>query len=291
MKYSFLKNAGLVLLGGGIVALGFSTFDTLRNKLYLDNVANVATSVKSPFLYSFNEGGVLEEAGTMYESQSPYWWLNSGGFMTTGSGIGQSIHGDLPESNKWHVLYAKSDSVDTDGGLHPQNLFRLITRSQWFNFRQEVYFRIARYNLSTSENRNESNGILLFNRYRDSDNLYYAGLRVDGTAVIKKKIAGTYYTLNEQPFFEGEYNKESNTNLLPKDTWIGVRTEVVTDPNSDVVQIRLYADIGRSGVWKLIAQAVDDGHSAGAAIQEKAYAGVRTDFMDVDFSDYKIGSL
>ncbi len=289
-RYSLLKNAGLIVLGGGIVLLGRSAFDEIRAKIFLDQVANLAVSVKSPFVYSFNEGGILEEVGSMYESPSPYWWLNSGGFMTIGSGIGQTIQGDLPPNNKWRTMYAKSDSTDTDGGLHPQNLFRLITRSTWENFREEVYFKIIRDNVSKSPNRDESNGIILFNRYRDSSNLYYAGLRVDGTAVIKKKLAGTYYTLNQQQFFDGiPYNRESNTSLLPKDTWIGVRTEITTD--SGVVEIRLYADVGKTGVWKLAAQAIDDGQSSGTAITDKAYAGIRTDFMDIDFSDYRIEEI
>ena len=37
--------------------------------------------------------------------------------------------------------------------------------------------------------------MLLFNRYQDGQTLYYGGVRVDGAAVIKKKLAGVYTTL------------------------------------------------------------------------------------------------
>ncbi len=291
MKSEFFKNVGFVILGGGIATLGFWSFNALRSKIYLDQVASVAVSVKSPLIYSFNEGGMVEETGSMYESLSPYWWVNSGGFMTVGSNIGQTVQGDLPESNKWHKLYMRENPTDTDNGSHPQNIFRLLTRSAWQNVREEAYFKIVRDNFSQSQNRNESNGILLFGRYKDSDNLYYAGLRVDGTAVIKKKLRGIYYTLDQEPFFPGKpYDRNANQSLLPKDIWVGLRIEIVNDKNG-TVSVKLYTDVGKKGSWKLSAQAVDDGQSAGSAITEKGYAGIRTDFMDVDFSDYRIENL
>ena len=125
------------------------------------------------------------------------------GQMIFENGIGKTIQGDFPEGSKWQKKYEKSNPKDTDNGTHPQNIFRLVTKAKWQNFDQEAYFRINRLNLSSSDNRNESNGILLFNRYEDGDNLYYTGLRVDGTAVIKKKYAGKYYTLSEKVFFPG----------------------------------------------------------------------------------------
>ena len=285
------KAVGLVALGAFLAYLSLFLTDAIHTKKYLDQVASVAVLVRSPFVYTFNESGIVEETGNMYESESPYWWLDSGGFMTISSNIGQTIQGDLPYTNKWYQEYARSSSIDTDGGLHPQNLFRLITRSTWKNLRQEAYFMITRDNISSSPNRNESNGLLLFNRYRDSDNLYYAGLRVDGTAVIKKKLAGTYYTLDQESVFKGKpYDRESSPSLLPKGLWIGIRTEVTTDA-SKKVYIKLYVDIGKNGTWKMVAEAVDDGVSSGSIINNKAYAGIRTDFMDVNISNYKIEEL
>jgi hypothetical protein len=164
-----------------------------------------------------------------------------------------------------------------------------VTRSKWQNFTQTVYFKINRSIISNSPNRNESNGILLFNHYVDGDNLYYAGLRVDGKSVIKKKINGEYYTLTESQIFDNKiYNRQNNPNLLPLNTWLGIKAEIKNiSPNK--VQIKLYFDRTQSDHWELVNEAIDDGHSyGGSAITEKSYAGIRTDFMEVDFSNYKI---
>ena len=88
-------------------------------------------AVNSPYLYRFNTDGVLEETATPETSTSAYWWLNSGGRLLIQNGVGMTIQGDLPELDKWHKLYLAASPLDTDNGFHPQNLFRLITRSKW----------------------------------------------------------------------------------------------------------------------------------------------------------------
>jgi len=242
------------------------------------------------FEYTFNVDGVLEESGSLSDSRSPYWWLDSGGLMSIHDGIGSTIQGDLPLTDKWRTVYASSNPSDTDNGTHPQNIFRLISKNTWHNLRQEAYFRIHKDNLSASANRNESNGILLLSRYTDSDDLYYAGIRVDGHAIIKKKIKGEYHTLAEEPLFPGTYARDTGLSLLPKNTWIGLRSEVVTRAPDDV-KIRLYihsTDSKGGGEWKLVAEADDRGKVAGSVIDTKGYAGIRSDFMDVDFKDFKL---
>lgn len=280
-----------ILAAFGIVVLWLAAhgarIQLLRLKAHTDS-----TEVPSPFIYSFNTKGILAEAGNAFRSTSPYWWLNSGGLMYIESGMGQTIHGELPTRNPWRELYARTNPVDTDLGYHPQNIFRAVTRSQWEDLRQQAYFRVADDNLSASLNRNESNGLLLFNRYKDADNLYYAGIRVDGTAVIKKKIGGTYYTLAQAPLFaDGRtYDRVRNPNLIPKDTWIGVRSEVVTTPHK-TVDIKVFVDVGATGNWKLAAEAMDQGENYGPVIDGEGYAGIRTDFMDVDFRSFRIEDL
>lgn len=251
-----------------------------------------AAGVSSPFVYSFNVPGTLFEAPMMEKSTSPYWWVNSGAVLTIGNGIGETMQGDMSPLSPWHALYAKNNPTDTDLGAHPQNIFRLITRSTWQDFRQEAYFRITALNMSRSPNRNESNGLLLFERYADSANLYYAGVRVDGTAVIKKKIHGTYFTLAQKKIFPGAaYDRIVNPNLLPLGKWIGLRVETKNGNDGRVI-IRLLTDIGRTGMWSPALQAVDDGESyGGKAIVSGQFAGIRTDFMDVQFSSYRLENL
>lgn len=200
------------------------------------------------------------------------------------------MQGSLPAGSKWQRTYAASNPLDTDNGFHPQNILRLVTRSKWQDFRQEAYFRITRDQLSRSPNREGHNGLLLFNRYQDGQNLYYTGVRVDGNAVIKKKINGRYYTMAFRKIYPGTYNRSSNPNLLPKDTWIGLRSEVVNNSNGTAT-IKLYVDNGRTGKWTLAAEAVDNGKSYSEVIRAPGYGGIRTDFMDIEFDDYRMTNI
>lgn len=248
-----------------------------------------ARSAGLTFVEKFNKKGSIQEAGSMGKSRSADWWVNSGGEMDFHKGVGRTIQRKLSKNSKWHKLYAGTNSEDTDNGAHPQNIFRLLTRSQWQNFRQEVYFKIGKINLSNSDNRNESNGVLLFNRYQDSDDLYYTGMRVDGTAVIKKKIGGDYYTLAQNKVFsKKKYSKSGNPNLLPMKSWLGIRSEVTNNPDGSVA-IKLYFDSGRKGKWSLVAEATDqEGENGDSVITDPGYGGIRTDFMDAEFDKYKI---
>lgn len=247
-------------------------------------------AVTSPFLYSFNVDGVADERKSMNDSRSPYWWVNSGGELRIMSGIGSTIVGDLPKYSKWRLEYASSNPVDTDNGFHPQNIFRLVLRQKWLSYTQDVYFRILRDNLSHSPNRNESNGLFLFNRYQDGENLYYVGVRVDGQVVIKKKVNGVYHTLAERQIFSGDpYDRQTNPNLLPKNQWLGIRAEVKNQDDGSVY-IAAYLDIKNNQQWVKVLDVVDRGISTGPAIKTAGYTGIRSDFMDVEFKDYKITS-
>ncbi|MBI3623278.1 hypothetical protein HY212_04345 [Candidatus Pacearchaeota archaeon] len=244
--------------------------------------ASTAAIVSSPWIYSFSTNGTLYEAGSMSESSSPYFWLNSGAKLIMANGRGMTIQGDLPINDYWRKLYSSSNPIDTDNGYHPQNIFRLITRSQWQNFNQSAYFQIKKDQLSLSPNRAEHNGLLLMSRYKSGgDTLYYAGLRVDGYAVIKKKLNGVYMTLAYVKVFPGTYSRLTNPNLLPKNTWLGLKSEIKNNPDNSV-SIKLYLDKNWNNSWVLIAEATDKNNP----ITSQGYAGIRTDFMDVVFDNY-----
>ncbi len=251
------------------------------------------SSGKISFEDDFQKKETLYETAKMSESLNPNWWVNSGALMMTGDGIGETVQGDLAQDSEWFKKYKKNNPEDTDGGFHPQNIFRLVSRGKWDNLIQEAYFRIEKMNFSDSPNRNESNGILLMSRYQDGDKLYYAGLRVDGSAIIKKKYAGKYYTLKETKFFPGEkYDRDENPNLLPLGEWIGLRCELKNTPDGDL-EIKLFVDEGKTGNWKLAASVLDDGRKEFGRhiISDEGHSGIRTDFMDVEFSGYKISEI
>lgn len=234
----------------------------------------------------------IEETGTMTSSSSAVWWLNSGGRFDIKNGIGSTIKGDLPSTDKWFKEYLSSNKEDTDNGLHPQNIFRLVQRGNWQDFSQQVYLKISKINESESENRNASNGVLLFNRYQSGDNLYYAGLRVDGGVVIKKKYNGKYYTLAYKKIFNQEtYNINSNPNLIPLNLWIGIKTELKNLPDG-TVSVKLFVDQDRTGNWVESLNVIDKpGTNGSGVIFGGGYAGIRSDFMDVEFKDYLIESI
>lgn len=252
-----------------------------------------ARLVSSPFVYRFQTDGVLDETNPMDNSSSPYWWLNAGGRLIIQGGVGTTIQGDLPATDKWYQAYAASNPRDTDGGAHPQNLFRLVTRSRWLNFQQDVYFYMHKLNVSTSPERNAWSGILLFNRYVDGNNVYYAGLRHDGAAIIKKKMHGVYHTLAQGPVFvaDAPYVRDTNPNLLPGQRWMGLRSAIRTNADGSVT-IQLFVDVDRTGVWVPVLQATDtDAGTDGAPLYGDGYAGIRTDYMDVSFDDYRVETL
>jgi len=233
---------------------------------------------------------IIEEVDKMKNSENSDWWLNSGGILRIKEKEFSTNIGKIEKASYWRKLYAKNNPTDTDDGYYPQNLFRLVTKGKWKNFSQSVYFKIENINLSESKNRNESNGVFLFNRYQDGDNLYYTGVRVDGDVVIKKKIDGKYYTMAEKKLFEGDakYNREENPSLIPEKQWIGIKSELSTD-SFGRVDIKLFVDKDGDGNWELALEKIDAGDKyGGKPIKNSGYAGIRTDFMDVAFRDYEI---
>jgi len=272
--------------------------DIARGEEKVINNSNTAEEkIKQPdnkiiFADSFDQDLTLEESGDIKTGTNPHWSVSSGAYLFSKSGVGATMMGDLPDIDPWFARYQKSSPADTDNGAHPQNIFRLVMLNKALNFEQEAYFKIRRYNQSDSPERKATNGLFLFNRYQDSDDVYYSGIRVDGYSSIKKKINGQYHTMKYEDVLEViPYNRESNPNLLPLDTWIGLKSRV-ENKGENALSIKLYMDMGRTGVWKLIADTEDDGKKfGGKIINQPGFGGIRTDFMDVEFDDYKMVEL
>lgn len=232
---------------------------------------------------------ILEESSSMDKSNDKNWWLNSGARVYINGNILKTLQGNLVEGDYWQSKYKNYNAEETDNGFHPQNIFRLVTKGKYNDPVQSMYFKINNYILSQDIHRAASNGVLFFNRYQDGDNLYYVGLRVDGQAVIKKKTNGIYYTMAYKPvYFDTIYNRESNPNLIPANTWIGIKSEISNMDNQNVL-IKLFIDRTNSGNWELITEAIDDGNKyGGKSITGSGYAGIRSDFMDVEFEEYNV---
>ena len=253
-------------------------------------------------LYDFSVPEVVCEAGLMEDSRSPDFWLNSGAKFIIADGKGETIQGPLPADDKWRIYYQKENPTETQNGYYPQNIFRLVTRREWKDFVQELQFRITKVNLAEAPERKCTNGVFFFSRHRDSKNVYYPGLRVDGQAIIKKKIKknvsdreGTYYTLAEKSsvFSNGmPYHRWTNPNLIPQDRWIGLRSQV-RDLSNGKVMIELWLDRDNTGNWEQLLTASDEpGRQEGTdIIHGPAHAGIRTDFFDAQFRNYRIDEV
>jgi len=231
---------------------------------------------------------VVEETGSLEESPDPFWWLDSGAMVYWVGDHFFTIQGDLSSDSRWWREYAGSNPFDTDGGYHPQNLFRLITKKKWQDHQQETYFKVNQYWVSDTPSRNESNGVLLISRYVDDDNLYYAGLRVDGDIVIKKKRDGEYSVLAEKKILAGEYDRSYNPNILPLNKWMGLRLETINQENGDVL-MTFYLDLFGRGDWQKALEAVDKRENN--PLTEESHSGIRTDFMDAEMKGYKIKEI
>jgi len=284
---------GIVIIGIGLLIVIKSMPDT-NNEIDkisyqdIDALDIVQEEISNNELIDeFSQDGILSETGSMSESESTWWWVNSGAYFVVEGGIGRTIRGGLSEGDVWRKKYNDAKPKTTQDGFHPQNIFRLITKQKWQNMSEEVYFKITGMHKAPVEERGESNGVLLFGHYIDQDDLYYAGLRVDGQAVIKKKIKGKYETLAIEQIYEGEYDREHNENLLPRDKWIGLRM-TVQDYDGDVI-IALFIDKNKTGKWEQVLTTVDAGNNQ--ALIRKGHAGIRTDFMDVEFENYIIKEI
>lgn len=237
------------------------------------------------------EEGILEESPSMKLSKQKCWWLDSGAIFITKNNIGKTIQGQLAETSYWKKEYLETSPEDTNKGLRPQNIFRLINKNNWKNVSQTIFFKVNAYDLSPSPNRNQSNGVLLMSRYIDNNNLYYAGMRVDGTAVIKKKFNGEYITLATSKYNTAsneEYDLFKNPIILSKNKWLGEK--FITKNNLDgSVNLRLFVKLGDSDPWVKLIEVNDSQKFSGSVpFITEGNVGIRSDFMDIEISNFSI---
>src|SRR6185369_138026 len=81
----------------------------------------------------------------------------------------------------------------------------LFNRTPIQNVSAQLYVMRVKDNLSNVANQHPYNGNSVLARYVDVNNYYYAGIRADGYAVIKKKTNGAYQTLVQKKILAGTY--------------------------------------------------------------------------------------
>lgn len=242
---------------------------------------------KGDFFYSFSIDGVLVSTPSMMQSSSPYFWVTSGGKLLIQNGLGSTMRGAAAEKDPARIQYARVNPLDTGGGAYPQNTFRLVTKRAWGAGEMSARFRVLAHNETETPNRDGYSGLFLMNRYSDQHNLYYAGLRSDGKAVIKKKINGIYHTLAIARVLGDERSYgASKKSLIPINRWMEIASRV-TDTESGVL-IELFLDLGSGEPVRVLA--VEDG-GIGGPVFKKGHGGIRTDYMDAEFDDFSFTPL
>lgn len=275
-----------------------SDIDDIANNLLVTAVKEIPNTtffkknVKRFVIDNFVLDKVYEEVWESSRNFTDRWWVNSGAFFFVKSWTWSTVQWELEAGSKWQVSYSKYGGwLETDWWFHPQNIFRLILNEKFKSFNQEAYFKINRYILSTDVHRRDPNWILLFNRYVDSNNLYYTWIRVDWNAIIKKKLKWNYYTLASKKILDWVYNRDTNPNLLPVNSWIWIKSEI-KNLNEKSVIINLYSDLKNDWNWILVLSAIDNVDTSSIdIINESWYAWIRTDFMDVDIDRYYIKEI
>lgn len=233
----------------------------------------------------------LLEASRERESDDSEWWLRSGGrVLLDGDGF-STVHGALESEDVMRVRYGRYSSEVTDNGYHPQNVFKLQSRDELENLQQELTATIDAVNLYNAENVHPWNGLSLISRRQDSQNYYFAEVRMDGKAVIKRAHDGSYTTLASEQVFEGEYDALERPNLLPIGAEFSINSTTVTQ-ESGSVELAISLDIDSDGDVDEEVTAIDDGSAYdGTPITEAGTYGVYSDYMDVHATQYDVTEM
>ncbi len=276
-----LGKSGRYVIVCAVLAVGVFVSGLVAPKTY----ASAAAAITLPFSYDFHVNGTLNEAKSMTDSSSPYWWMASGAQLVISNGVGSTLAGNLQTSSPWYTYYSASSPVLTDNGLHPQNVFQMFFRNSIANPSAQLYVKRNSDNVSNLQNSHAYNGESLFARYVDGNNYYFGGIRADGGAVIKKRTNGVNQTLAFNKIFSGTYNSLTSPDLIPNGEWIGLKLVVASDTANNP-KILLYMDEGKTGVWKLAAQAIDDPVKYGSPISSSGLVGIKSDFADAQFDSF-----
>ena len=218
---------------------------------------------------------VIEETRSSETSSSPMLWVSSGAlFFVNDAGLGTTVVGELPPDHPWRQEYARTNPRDTDGGGHPQNVFRLFRREILGNAVGGLTFRLLATNPSDSPERGPWSGVFLLHRFLGGGDFYAAGVRMDGRAVIKRKRDGAFTTLALRDLFgsPAAFDRNANPNLLPAGRPIRLDTRVETLGDGSVT-------LGLSVDGEPVLEATDPGPSA---IRSDGFPGMASDFMDLE---------
>lgn len=251
--------------------------------IHLLLVSAAAALVGPTFTYHFTSQAVVNETATMATSSSPYFWVASGGqFIITN--VANIPNPDLLSAGIYLGATIQGPSAATVTA-YQQNDFRLIERFMRTNIMQEVHFNLRHINMAETPSRDADKGIFVYARYYDVSNHYYAGITLDGRAVIRIVTNGVMKTLASTPLYmaDGGYDRDTNPNVIPGKKWIGLST------HADLVggKMHLSLDVGSidSGrwIWGAMFTSIVDSNPP-VVLRGPCYGGIRSDYFDTAWS-------
>lgn len=242
-----------------------------------------------PAVFAETNGG-LQEADQERLSDSNEWWLEAGGLVhITDTGF-KTLHGPVADDNQMRLKYAEYSSRVSDNGYHPQNSFRLYNRNSAENKHQEMTATVDADNLYNRDNVQPWNGLSQVMRFQDSDDYYFAEIRMDGKAVIKRVHDGLFTTLAAEKIFPGEYDAMENHNLIPLNTPIHMTSDITTTDDGNV-EITFTVDVENDGNVEGQLSVVDDGSRyANDPLTKSGKSGVYSDYMEMTVTDYSVNT-
>ncbi|MBI4744784.1 MAG: carboxypeptidase regulatory-like domain-containing protein [Actinobacteria bacterium] len=166
------------------------------------------------------------------------------------NGLLADHYGNSDPLNKWEVTSQSFYAKDGRGWTNSP-VFRAISKDSRFS-----NFTLQAKMMKMNQGNDPWEGLQLFVRYQDSDNLYAVGLRNDNTIHIKKKVSGVYTTIGQAPL---------NTNRLGY--WYNVKVIAIEERIQVFVDEVKYLDVQ------------DSSFSEGKV-------GIRTDNIEAYFDDF-----
>lgn len=232
-----------------------------------------------PFVENFSD--VVTETSYPDNSDSNTWNVTSGAYLNIGKGTARTNSVALT-SGKYFDAY--KDNVDCEGGAHPENIFRVVSRDATLqDFTFSASFKITRVSKSTSPNRTPDKGISLMFHYVDESNVMYLSARHDGQISVKRKENGVYTTLAIVPaWFPGDYDRILHPTLLPVGTTFSLKVAVKS--SGGVTSITAWVSDPGTTTYHQVLTTSDNA----PALAVPGRVGIRSDFCSTEIDNISI---
>lgn len=169
-------------------------------------------------------------------------------------GLLANNYGSEDVLKKWKVTSQKFH-IKNKRGYTDSPVFRAVTQKSDFD-----NFTLSTNAMKATLGKDAWDGLQVFFRYKDYDNLYAAGIRNDNALHLKKKVAGEYFELARVEFDSNRLNHWYNIKVVAQNDHIQVFVDEI-----------MYIDV------------YDSSFSEGKV-------GARTDNITANFDDYTVST-